>query len=324
MRQGVGEGMNAREVLEMRQRVRRAVRDVFDGLGFLEVDTPVLATEVLPEAHIDPVAVGVAGDGRPTHYLQASPELLMKRLLAAGSGAIYQLARAFRAGEVGRQHDVEFVLLEWYAPGATLDDTAPLLDRICDAALGTTGIERITCADAFQAHAGVDPLVAPLADMLAAVRRAGVAAPASLDALPEAVQWDRAFELLLAEVVQPRLGHGRPTMLEAWPAAQAAFARLDGAGVARRFELFVAGVELANGWEEETDRAALAARIDAANRARVADGRSALPVPERLLVAHGPDMPAGVGAALGFERLVMLAAGADALDAVRCFNSRTA
>ena len=315
--------MNAREVLELRQRVRRAVRDVFDGLGFLEVDTPVLATEVLPEAHIDPIPVAADGSGRTTHYLQASPELLMKRLLAAGSGPIWQFARSFRAGEVGRQHDVEFVLLEWYAPGAALDDTAPLLDRICGATLGTSGIERVSCSDAFRAHAGVDPLAASRAEMLAALDRAGVAIPASLAALPEDQRRDRAFELLLAEVVQPRLGHGRPTMLEAWPASQAAFARLDASGAARRFELFAAGVELANGWEEETDRAALAARIDAANRARVADGRAALPVPTRLLEAHGPTMPGGVGAALGFDRLAMLVAGADSIDAVRCFTSRS-
>ncbi|MFM7108650.1 MAG: amino acid--tRNA ligase-related protein [Planctomycetaceae bacterium] len=318
--------MNARDVLELRQRVRGGLRVVFDGLGFLEVDTPVLATEVLPEAHIDPVAVAVDGGARATHYLQASPELLMKRLLAAGSGPIWQFARSFRAGEVGRQHDVEFVLLEWYAPGATLDDTAKLLDRLLEATLGTGGIERATCADAFLAHAGVDPLAAPLAELEAAAARAGVTMPEWVAALPEPARWDRAFELVLAEVVQPRLGHGRPTMLEDWPASQAAFARLDPdrPRVARRFELFATGVELANGWEEETGRAALAARIDAANRARLADGRAALPVPARLLEAHGPTMPAGVGAALGFERLVMLAAGADSIDAVRCFTSRTA
>ena len=316
--------MNARDVLELRQRVRRALREVFDGLGFLEVDTPVLATEVLPEAHIDPVAVAVDGGSRATHYLQASPELLMKRLLAAGSGPIWQFARSFRAGEVGRHHDVEFVLLEWYAPGHTLDDTAVLLDRLCAATLGTAGIERVTCTDAFLAHAGVDPLTAPVAALESAAARAGVAVPQSVAALREDQRRDRAFELLLAEVVQPRLGRGRPTMLEGWPASQAAFARLDAAGAARRFELFVAGVELANGWEEETDRAVLAARIDAANRARVMDGRSPLPVPARLLAAHGPTMPAGVGAALGFERLAMLAAGAASIDAVRCFTSRTA
>ena len=309
--------MTLRPILQTRTQVRRAVQTVFDGLGFLEVDTPVLSSEVLPEAHIDPVTVPLDGGG--LHYLQASPEALMKRMLSAGSGPIYQFARAFRAGERGRLHDVEFVLLEWYAPGTTLDDAAILLERLCAAAVGTSGIERITCREAFRAHAEVDPLTATADELLGALARAGIAVPASTAHDAEQDRWDRGFEQLLAEVVQPRLGHGRPTMLEAWPASQAAFARLDPAAptTARRFELFVAGVELANGWEEETSRDVLAARIDAANRARAAAGRDVLPAPERLLAAHGPSMPEGVGAALGFDRLVMLAAGADSIDAVR-------
>jgi lysyl-tRNA synthetase class 2 len=316
--------MTARPILELRAAVRQRVRDVFDRRGFVEVDTPVLSREVLPEAHIEPLAVPL--DGESVRFLQASPEALMKRLLAAGSGPIYQLARSFRAGERGRQHDVEFVLLEWYAPGTTLADTADLLERLCAAALGTAGIERVACRDAFGEHAGVDPLTAPLAEMLAAVARAGLVLPEAMASAGERVHWDRAFEFLLAEVVQPRLGHGRPTMLEAWPATQAAFARLDpDAGhTARRFELFVRGVELANGWEEETRREIVAARVAAANAAREADGRPRLPEPERLLAAHDDAMPAGVGAALGFDRLVMLAAGADSIDAVRCFSSRDA
>ena len=307
--------MTLRPILETRARVRRSLQQLFDGLGFLEVDTPVLSPEVLPEAHIDPVAVPVATGA--IHYLQASPEALMKRMLAAGSGPIYQFARAFRAGERGRLHDVEFVLLEWYAPGTTLADAATLLERLCAATLCTTGIDRITCADAFRAHAGVDLDAATADDLAAALDRAGSPVPASNAAEPEADRWDRGFEQLLAEVVQPRLGRERPTLLEAWPATQAAFARLDPAAphTAVRFELFVEGVELANGWEEETSRDVLAARIAAANQARAASGRAVLPTPERLLAAHGSHMPAGVGAALGFDRLVMLAAGGDSLAA---------
>jgi lysyl-tRNA synthetase class 2 len=115
-------------------------------------------------------------------------------------------------------------------------------------------------------------------------------------------------------------------MLEDWPVSQAAFARIEGEDppVARRFELFVEGVELANGWEEETGREPLLERISAANRIRTAAGRPVLPVPERLVEAHGPEMPAGVGAALGFDRLVMLAGGAHTIDGVRAFSSQTA
>ncbi len=292
---------------------------MFDRRGFVEVDTPALSTEVLPEAHIDPIVVHVDGPDAPPHFLQASPEALMKRLLAGGAGPIYQFARSFRAGERGRQHDIEFVLLEWYSPGTTLDDAATLLDDCCRAALGTSGIERVTCTDAFLELAGVDPLAATVDDLAAAGQRAGLAVPPGAAKASEQEAWDRWFELLLAEVVSPRLGRERPSMLESWPVSQAAFARLDPADgrSARRFELFVAGVELANGWEEETGRAVLEERIAAANAARAADGRMVLPVPQRLLEAHGPGMPEGVGAALGFDRLVMLAAGADSIHAVR-------
>jgi lysyl-tRNA synthetase class 2 len=319
--------MSIRPVLQLRADLRGRLRGVFDSAGFIEVDTPTLALEVLPEAHIDPVAVAVDGSGA-TRYLQTSPEALMKRLLAAGAGPIYQFARSFRAGERGPQHDVEFVLLEWYAPGTTLNDAAGLIDRICGVAVGTAGVERCSCSEAFTAHARVDPLTASLDDLRQAGAAAGLCLPNAYYAGPATdherqALWDRWFEALLAEVVQPKLGHGRPTMLEAWPASQAAFARLDGDDprVARRFELFIAGVELANGWEEETSREVLAARIDAANRIRSADNRSLLPIPHRLLAAHGEHMPAGVGAALGFDRLLMLAAGETSIDPVRPFSS---
>jgi len=313
--------MTARPLLELRARVRRTIRDLFDARGFVEVDTPVLSREVLPEAHIDPIVVPLEGEAAP-RFLQASPEACMKRLLARGAGSIYQFAAAFRAGERGRQHDVEFTILEWYEPAATLEAAESLLDELCRRTLGTRGIERVTCREAFLAHAGVDALTATADEMEEAVRRAGQAVPAGAADTMEGERRDRAFELVLAELVQPRLGRGRPAMLVDWPASQAAFARLDPAApdVARRFELFVKGVELANGWEEEPDRAVLAARIAEANRIRAAAGRRVLPTPERLLEAHGAAMPSGFGAALGFDRLVMLAADADSIGAVRPFT----
>jgi lysyl-tRNA synthetase class 2 len=315
--------MNVRAMLQRRARVRRTLQALFDGLGFVEVDTPVLADEVVPEPHIEPLAVVV--EGARTRWLQASPELLMKRLLAAGSGPIYQFARAFRAAERGPRHDLEFVLLEWYEPGGTVEGTARLLDRLCQEVLGTQGIDRMDCRDAFTTHAGVDPVVASPNALEAALDRAGIARPTSSELGPDQRR-DLAFELLLAEVVQPRLGRGRPTVLERWPAAQAALARLDPADprIALRFELFVEGVEVANGWVEETGRDALVARLETANRQRQAAGRPRLPIPERLVESHGPGMPEGVGVALGFDRLVMLAAGAGSIDAVRPFSSTTA
>lgn len=313
--------MTVRGLLEFRARVRRSLADRLDARGFVEVDTPVLGAEVVPEAHIEPIRVRLGGDDR---YLQASPELLMKRLLPLGSGPIYQFARAFRGGERGPGHDLEFVMLEWYEPGGTIAGTAGLLEAFTHDVLGTAGVERIGCREAFLTHAGVDPFTAAAADLEAALDRLEVARPAAAEGENE--RRDRAFELLLAEVVQPHLGRTRPTLLERWPASQAALARLDPAepAVAERFELFVAGVELANGWVEETDRGTVAARLEAANACRRNQGREPLPLPARLLDAHGPHMPAGVGVALGFDRLVMLAAGARSIDAVRPFSSSTA
>jgi len=311
-------------VLRLRDEVRRRLRGLFEAEGFLEVDTPSLAGEVLPEPFIDPLHLELAdGDRR---FLQASPEAHMKRLLAAGSGPIYQFARCFRDGERGPRHDLEFVLLEWYAPGTTLDDTAGLLGRMAAAILGRERPERIGCREAFRLHAGIDPFTATPAALAEAAARGGIALPESHATGTPAERFDRLFELLLAEAVGPRLGHGRPVMLEAWPASQAAFARVvgDRPPIARRFELFIDGVELANGWEEETCPRRLRERIEQANQVRLADGRQPLPLPERFLAAHEPALPEGVGVALGFDRLVMLAASADSIDAVRCFSSETA
>jgi lysyl-tRNA synthetase class 2 len=311
--------MTIRPLLELRARIRRGLREAFDARGFLEVDTPVLSREVLPEAHIDPIAVLLDAAG-PPRFLQASPEALMKRLLARAAGPIYQIAPAFRAGERGGQHDIEFTLVEWYEPGGTLATAMGLLADLCAMAVGTRGIDQLSCRDAFARHAGLDLFAASASDLEEVVRRGGGTVPEH--AATAADRWDRGFELVLTELVQPRLGLERPVMLVDWPASQAAFARLDpdDSRVARRFELFLAGVELANGWEEETSREVLAERIAAANDVRGAAGRPRLPVPAKLLEAHGPAMPTGFGAALGFDRLVMLAASADSIAAVRGFH----
>lgn len=311
-------------MLEQRAGVRAALRDCLDREGFIEVDTPVLSREVLPEAHIEPIIVSAGDD--VARFLQASPEALMKRLLAAGAGAIYQFARCFRAGERSPRHDTEFVMLEWYQPGATLAETAVLLEQLLARSLGTSGLERISCTTAFKQFAGADPVAANADELAAAVKRQGLQLPQGFGGLTESVRWSLCFNLLLSEVVAPQLGHQQPAMLESWPAAEAAFARLDRQDprLARRFEVFVSGVELVNGWEEEPSPAILRSRIEAANAIREVDGRRVLPLPSKLLASHGDRMPAGVGAALGFDRLVMLAAGSESIDQVRGFSSADA
>lgn len=320
----MADSMSVRPMLEQRAGVRTALRDCLDREGFIEVDTPVLSGEVLPEAHIEPFMVTTSAGS--AEFLQASPEALMKRLLAAGAGAIYQFARCFRAGERGPRHDTEFVMLEWYQPGATLAETATLLEQLLATSLGTSGLEQISCSTAFEQLAGIDPINADTASLVAAIERQGLQLPAGLAELNDPARWSLCFNLLLGEVVAPQLGNDQPTMLGSWPAAEAAFARLDrdDPRLARRFEVFVAGVELVNGWEEEPSAAILRSRIEAANAIRQADGRRVLPLPDRLLAAHGEAMPDGVGAALGFDRLVMLAAGSESIDQIRGFSSADA
>lgn len=316
--------MSVRPMLVQRAAVRANLRNCLDRLGFVEVDTPVLSGEVLPEAHIEPITVST--DNGRARFLQASPEALMKRLLAAGAGSIYQFSRCFRAGERSPHHDIEFVMLEWYQPGVTLTETARLLERLFAESLGTTGLERISCTAAFEQFIGVNPVTADADAMAAAVAQQRLQLPEGLASLSDPARWSLCFNLLLAEVVAPQLGHGSPTMLESWPAAEAAFARLDQRDprLARRFEVFAQGIELVNGWEEEPSRAVLRNRIEAINAIRKADGRRVLPLPNRLLAAHGEAMPAGVGAALGFDRLVMLAAGSKSIDQIRGFSSTDA
>ena len=316
--------MSVRPMLLQRAAVRANLRNCLDRLGFVEVDTPVLSCEVLPEAHIEPITVST--DNGLARFLQASPEALMKRLLAAGAGSIYQFSRCFRAGERSPHHDIEFVMLEWYQPGATLTETVTLLERLFAESLGTAGLERISCTAAFEQFIEVDPVTADADAMEAAARQQQLQLPESLTSLSDPARWSLCFNLLLAEVVAPQLGHDRPTMLESWPAAEAAFARLDqhDPRLARRFEVFAKGIELVNGWEEEPSPVVLRNRIEAINTIRKADGRRVLPLPNRLLAAHREAMPEGVGAALGFDRLVMLAAGSESIDQVRGFSSTDA
>jgi lysyl-tRNA synthetase class 2 len=274
-------------------------------------------------------------------WLQTSPEFGMKRLLAAGAGAIYQVARVFRQDELGPLHNPEFTLVEWYQPGEGMDQGMQFTSDLCEALLasapkcGTAALgcadrpaqpraavpqfaaERISYREAFQRYAGIDPHVADGPALVAAVRKCGIQPPASLDPADR----DGWLDLLLVERVQPHLGVDRPALLYDYPASQAALARIRPGDppVAERFELFVAGVELANGYHELLDPAELRTRNARTNAQRMADGKPALPEESRLLRAMESGLPPAVGVALGFDRLVMLAAGAKSIAEVMAF-----
>ncbi len=304
--------------LRLRARLLAQVRRFFAERGVLEVETPVLAAAPVTDPHLASLATELHGPGSPggrTLYLQTSPEYAMKRLLAAGSGPIFQISRVFRDDEVGRHHNPEFTLLEWYRPGFDHHALMDEVDGLLSALLGTAPAERLTYAEAFLRHAGVDPHRADGATLQAAAGELGEGCGLATD---EREGW---LSLLLSLKVQPQLGRGRPTFLHDFPASQAALARVRPGDppVAERFEVFIDGVELANGYHELTDAAEQRRRFQADLATRAAMGLPAVPLDHRLLEALAAGMPPCAGVALGFDRLAMVAAGADHIDQVLAF-----
>ena len=303
------------ENLRRRAELLARLRELFRGRGFLEVETPLLSADTVVDRHLDPLAVEVPLAGRM--WLQTSPEFGMKRLLAAGGRAIYQVTRAFRSGEQGRLHNPEFTMVEWYRAGDDMAAGMGFLGELCEAMLGRGPAERLSYREAFGRYAGLDPHTAETGELVSAVRASGVVVPESLPA-DERDGW---LDLLLVHQVQPHLGHQRPLILYDYPPGQAALARIrqQDPPVAERFELYVSGIELANGYHELLDPAELRVRNARANALRRSDGKPPLPEESRLLAAMEAGLPACTGVALGFDRLVMVAAGAGSLAEVMAF-----
>lgn len=306
-----------RAALALRADLTRRTRAFFDARGLLEVETPALSPAAPTDPHVASLQTSVAGAGR--RWLQTSPEFPMKRLLATGYGDCWQLARVFRDGELGRLHNPEFTLLEWYRVGwddARLMDEVDALVRTLFERHRTVGpTERVRYADAFERATGVAFADATPGACAAIAARAGVAAPAA----PSAAGW---HDLVMGAVVAPSLGRDGPCFVTDYPAAQAALARLrvDDARYAARFELFMDGVEVANGYHELTDPVEQRRRFAADNAARAAAGLPAMPVDEALLAALDAGLPDCAGVAVGFDRLVMLATGASSIAEVTAFG----
>ena len=288
-----------------------------------------MSADTVGDRHLDPIAVplaatmaGLAGPGdkavgQVTWWLQTSPEFGMKRLLAAGAEAIYQVGRAFRNDERGPLHNPEFTMVEWYRVQDTMDQGIQRLSQLAELLLARGPAEKISYAQAFLEHVGLDPHRSDGRSLSEAAKAAGVEAPASLS-LDDRAGW---LDLLLVERVQPHLGRGRPAIVYDYPASQAALAwvRPEDPPVAERFELYVEGIELANGYHELRDPAVLRGRNAESNRLRTADGKPRLPEESRLLAAMESGLPDSTGVALGLDRVVMLAAGAKSLEEVIAF-----
>ena len=309
-----------RERLAKRAAMRAAMQRFFAVRQVLEVETPAVVGAPVTDLHLQSARVDL-GDGLP-HWLHTSPEYAMKRLLAAGSGDIWQTCRVVRGGaERSRLHNPEFTLVEWYRldlpMAAMAAETAAFVEALCVAAgAPARGFTTLRYREALQQHAGVDPLQ----DDDERLRRA--AGSLGLDAATRAAaSRDELLDLLVALRVGPALGHGPLCALTHYPASQAALARLDVSDprVALRFELYGDGIELANGFEELADAREQAARFDADNASRCSRGLMPQPADSRLLAALEAGMPACSGVAVGFDRVVMLATGARSIDEVLAF-----
>jgi lysyl-tRNA synthetase class 2 len=290
--------------LQKRAEILHHIREFFRARDVLEVETPLLCAAGSVDEHLEPIPVAVNGPVSGTRYLVTSPEHSMKRLLAAGSGPIYQITRAFRDGERGRLHNPEFTILEWYRPGfdhhALMDEVealvAGVLERFGTLTATQRPFERVTYRDAFRRAVGIDP--------------------------HDAAHDPAELNELMATRVEPTLGLERPVFVTDYPVFQASSARIREGDppVAERFELYVRGLELANGYHELLEAGEQERRYREANEKRVAAGQTRLPIDDRLLAALREGLPEGAGVALGVDRLVMAALGAKRIDDVIGFT----
>ncbi|MDR0781656.1 MAG: EF-P lysine aminoacylase GenX [Pseudomonadales bacterium] len=305
--------------LAARDDLNRLIRNFFQRRAVLEVETPLMSRGSGTDPQLAPIVarygVGPGSVGEP-RYLQTSPEFAMKRLLAAGSGPIYQLGKAFRDGESGPRHNPEFTLLEWYRPGFTLEQLMEEVAALVREALALAAdpIARVSYAALFQREFGLDPHSAPLVHLQALVH-------ARVDRQLDLGERDACLDVLYSALIEPTLLE--PVFIYDYPATQAALAKTapdaQGRLVARRFELVMGGLELANGYDELSDAAEQARRFeqDALTRARL--GLPPLAADTRLVAALTQGLPACAGVALGVDRLLMLKLGTRHIDAVLAF-----
>lgn len=311
------------ETLKQRASIIQSIRDFFCSRDFVEVETPILSHDIVVDRYLDPIPVNLdvvtARDSDRGHsmWLQTSPEFGMKRLVAAGMERIFQITRAFRAGEIGRLHNPEFTMLEWYRVGDSQTTAMEFLGELAVATLPAERVDRRSYREAFEEHAGLDPFECDVADFADACRQHGL----DIDVFSNEQDLDFWRNLLLTHIIEPGLGREHPVIVYDWPASQSALAvvRNEVPAVAERFELFYRGIELANGYHELRDPDELCRRNRHNNEMRLLDGKRPLPETSRLLEAMEAGLPDCSGVALGVDRLVMLALGKSALAEVMAF-----
>jgi lysyl-tRNA synthetase class 2 len=308
--------------LRQRAEVLADIRAFFAQRGVMEVETPLLSARGATDPHLESFCTRYVGPGaaagRPA-YLQTSPEFAMKRLLAAGSGAIYQICKAFRNGEAGRLHNPEFTMVEWYRPGFDYLALMAEVDELLRVVLNTPPAARISYTAAFSQYLQLDAHSASSAQMRACAAERGIMV--SDAALGD--DRDAWLSLLWTHLIEPSLGDGgRPLFVYDYPPSLAMLARVrpEIPAVAERFELYIDGVELANGFHELQDAAEQRRRFEENRRLRRESGMEDMAVDERLLAALAEGLPACSGVALGLDRLLLLKTGVEDLREVLAFS----
>lgn len=302
------------ETLQLRARLYNEIRQFFAARQVLEVETPILSAGCVPEPMIEPFYTHYHGSQVKRLFLQTSPELAMKRLLAAGSGAIFQITKVFRDGETGRWHQPEFSLLEWYRPGFNQEQLIQEVDELLQMLLQTAPAEPLSYCAVFETYTGLHPLNSSLSSLHEYVKPFGIQEVSSLDR-------DTCLQLILSHQIEPWLGQTCPTVIADFPASQAALARhkINQPELAERFEFYCQGVELANGFYELTDPIEQRQRFEQDLAKRQQLNLPIHPVDEQFLAALEAGLPDCAGVALGLDRLLMLKMGASHIHEVLTF-----
>lgn len=309
--------MHKIDILKDRADCLRQARKFFFEREVIEVDCPLMTRHASVDAHIDLIPALYLG--KETRYLHSSPEYGMKRLLALGMGDCYQLAHVFRDGEYGARHNPEFMMVEWYRLGMLFDSFIQETVKFMRLFLGDLSQRMISYRQAFEIYLEINPFKATEKELLSLLEHHGIVYyPSAADEGKDAL-----LNLLLAAVIEPKLGIDELTVLAYYPATQAALAKtmqLNGDLVASRFEIYYRGVELCNGYDELTDAKEQEKRLEEANQQRIALGKSPLPIDQAFLKALEKGMPSACGVAVGFDRLMLLRHRANSLAEVLPFD----
>lgn len=290
--------------LQQRAALLSAVRGFFAQRNVLEVDTPMLSRFGVTDLHLDNLVTQLTASPQQIFYLQTSPEYAMKRLLAAHKVSIYQLSKVFRDDEVSRHHNPEFTMLEWYRVGFTMNQLIDEVVALLNETLGVLTVDRLSYQQAFLQTIQCDPLSASVKQLQ---HRLGEFAHIA-DLAQRETDRDALLQLAMSIIIEPSFNPQRITIIDDFPASQAALAQLSPSDprVAQRFEVYVGGIELANGYQELTDAALQQQRFTQDNQLRQQQGKPQREADTRLLQALAAGFPQCAGVALGFDRLLML------------------